>query len=142
MPRFVVETDLKDKSPEQRALAMAAKIVEWYGPKRSDETHYGEILQAARQSKPTVLPQLIKLTKSNDVGPNVRATAVQLLGNYLGGDGASATIDAIVAASKDSEAMVRAAAVSVMPSAELFKNGERLLQDPIRDVRRQATMLF
>ena len=104
--------DLKDKSPEQRALVMAAKIVEWYGPKRSDETHYGEILQAARQAKQTVLPQLIKLTKSNDVGPNVRATAVQLLGNYVGMEGSLAAIDAIVAASKDSDAMVRAASVS------------------------------
>lgn len=134
--------DLKDKSPEQRALAMAAKVVEWYGPKRSDETHYGEILQAARQAQPTVLPQLIKLTKSNDAGPNVRATAVQLLGNYLGAEGSSAMTEAIVAASKDTEAMVRAAAVTVMPAQELFKHGERLLQDPIRDVRRQATMLF
>lgn len=50
--------------------------------------------------------------------------------------------EAIVAASKDTEAMVRAAAVTVMPAQELFKHGERLLQDPIRDVRRQATMLF
>jgi Flp pilus assembly protein TadD len=138
MPRFFAQ----DKSPEQRALAMAAKIFEWYGPKRSDETHYGEILQAARQAKQTVLPQLIKLTKSNDVGPNVRATAVQLLGNYVGMEGSSAAIDAIVAASKDSEVMVRAASVSVMPATELLNNGERLLQDPIRDVRRQATMLF
>jgi tetratricopeptide (TPR) repeat protein/ssDNA-binding Zn-finger/Zn-ribbon topoisomerase 1 len=134
--------DLQDKSPEQRALYMASKVVEWYGPKRSDETHYGEILQAARQSKPTVLSQLIKLTKGNDVGPNVRATAVQLLGNYLEGDGSTASIDAIATASKDSEAMVRAAAVSVMPAQDLLKHGERLLQDPIRDVRRQATMLF
>ena len=30
----------------------------------------------------------------------------------------------------------------VMPATELLNNGERLLQDPIRDVRRQATMLF
>lgn len=38
--------------------------------------------------------------------------------------------------------MVRAAAVTVMPLQELLRHGERLLQDPIRDVRRQATMIF
>lgn len=134
--------DLKDKSPEQRALAMAAKVVEWYGPKRSDETHYGEILQAARQSKSSALPQLIKLTNSNDVGPNVRATAAQLLGNYLDAEDSAAAIAAIVAASQNDEPMVRAAAVTVMPIRELFLHAERLLKDPIRDVRRQATMLL
>ncbi len=135
--------DLKDKSPKQRALVMAAKIVEWYGPQRPDEIHYGEILQAARQSKPIALPQLLKLVKSNDVGPNVRATAVQLLGGYLTADNANTTTtEAIVTASKDDDPLVRAAAVSVMPASELLIQGERLLQDPIRDVRRQATMIF
>ena len=134
--------DLKGKSPEQRALEMAAKVVEWYGPKRSDEVHYGETLQAARQGKPNALPQLLKLAKSHDVGPNVRATAAQLLGNYLAAEDAEATTAAIVAASKDDEPMVRAAAVSVMPGDELLVHGERLLQDPIRDVRRQTTIRF
>jgi tetratricopeptide (TPR) repeat protein len=134
--------DLKALPPEQRALAMAAKVVEWYGPKRSDETHYGEILQAARHAQPNIFPQLVKLTKSNEAGPNVRATAVQLLGNYLDGENASAATEAIVAASKEDEPMVRASAVTVMPGAEMLKHGERLLQDPIRDVRRQATMIF
>jgi tetratricopeptide (TPR) repeat protein/Zn finger protein HypA/HybF involved in hydrogenase expression len=134
--------DLKDKSPEQRALIMAAKVVEWYGPKRSDEVHYGETFQAARQNKPSALPQLLKLVKSNDAGPNVRATAAQLLGNYLQTKSTVSVIDAIVAASKDSDPMVRAAAVSVMPLAELLKQGERLLQDPIRDVRNRTITLF
>lgn len=134
--------DLKDKSPEQRAFVMAAKVVEWYGPKRSDEVHYGEIFQAARQSKPEALPQLLKLTKSNEIGPNVRATAVQLLSNYLAANSPTETVEAIVTASKDTDPMVRAAAVSVLPIAELLIHGERLLQDPIRDVRRQATTRF
>ncbi|MCA9023245.1 MAG: tetratricopeptide repeat protein, partial [Planctomycetaceae bacterium] len=65
--------------PEENAKWAAHKVEEWYGPKRRDDPHYGEILAAGRTGKPEAEAPLIKLTREKEVGPIVRATAVSLL---------------------------------------------------------------
>jgi predicted CXXCH cytochrome family protein len=94
------------------------KIVEWYGPKRAQSPHFGEILEAGRKGDPHGLESLIDLARhrptstvderARAVGPNVRGSAVALLANYLGNRDAQA---AISRAMTDPEPAVRSAAV-------------------------------
>ncbi|HBL46827.1 tetratricopeptide repeat protein [Gimesia sp.] len=65
--------------PEENSEWAAQKVEEWYGPKRRDDPHYGEILAAGRAGKRDAEQSLIKLTREKEVGPIVRATAVSLL---------------------------------------------------------------
>jgi len=65
--------------PEESPEWAAKKVDEWYGPRRRDDPHYGEILAAGRAGKPDAERDLIKLTREKEVGPIVRATAVAVL---------------------------------------------------------------
>jgi predicted CXXCH cytochrome family protein len=87
-----------DKSPEWAS----EKIVGWYGPKRRDDPHYGLTLLAGRtgslathgqqrgtlassqrrEEQQQIIERLTALARKKDVGPNVRASAVALLGRY------------------------------------------------------------
>jgi len=134
--------------PEETPQWAAEKVVEWYGPKRTPQVHYGEILAAARKGDANVLDQLARLTRSPDVGPIVRATAVELLGTrYPNGPRHRAVLRAL----HDREPLVRAAAVRVFeairPTTEqeaysLKKLLAPALTDPVRLVRIEAARIL
>ncbi len=86
----------------------AQKIVEWYGAKRRDEPHYGEILAAGRNGEQKARDQLARLAKSSKVGAVVRATAISLLATRYP---IELSRDAIERALNDRDDLVRAAAV-------------------------------
>ncbi|MGC4003761.1 MAG: tetratricopeptide repeat protein [Pirellulales bacterium] len=87
-----------------------------------------------------MLPQLIALTTNKDVGPNVRASAVDLLDRFVGDDNDGAVRRAILTAAVDPVPMVRAAATRVMREDDLFEHGAKLLTDESRLVRDRATI--
>lgn len=138
------------KKPEESTDWLAAKVVEWYGPKRSESTHFGETLEAGRRGDPHAAAGLIDLAKPKPtvtkedraaaVGPVVRASAVALLARY--GDPAAET--AIDKALRDADPLVQVAALRALESrgdeqlapfrTQLFK----LLDDPTTSVRTEA----
>ena len=75
--------------PNETAEWAAAKVVEWYGPKRRDNPHYGETLARGQRGEPAAVDALLGLTQqygnrdqAKNVGPIVRASAASLLVNY------------------------------------------------------------
>jgi len=135
--------------PEETPQWAAEKVVEWYGPKRKPDPHYGEILAAAREGDENALKQLTRLTRSPNVGPIVRATAVSLLATRYPIEPASHPV--IQRALHDREPLVRATAVRAFEAqqpaseADLYRLRDRLapaLKDPIRLVRVEAARLL
>lgn len=124
------------------------KVVEWYGPKRAQDPHFGEVLEAGRQARPEADEPLAKLAagplvpdKARDVGPVVRASAVALLGQYDGPRGHAAVERALL----DPDPLVRVAAVRACerrPDAELVRLLAPLLGDGVRAVRTEAARLL
>ena len=134
--------------PEETAQWAADKVVEWYGPQRTPDPHYGEIIAAGRQSDPNALDALIELAEEHDVGPIVRGTAISLLAtNYRG----QQRDQAIGRALKSSEAIVRHAALRAFEGMDLSDPDQRdrlalsvkpLLFDIVRSVRTEAARLL
>jgi predicted CXXCH cytochrome family protein len=132
------------------AEAAAAKIVEWYGPKRAQDPHFGEILEAGRRHDPHAAAGLRELTtnrptetaaqRAKAVGPIVRASAVALLAGYPD----AATRETLVRSLHDAEPLVRVAAVRAIdawPDDAVRPHQAELLAalaDPIRAVRTEA----
>ena len=106
---------LVDPCHADKPLEWASQqIVAWYGPKRAQDPHYGEILAAGRAANPAGEAALIDLAKNkklldkaHSVGGIVRATAVALLGRF----GSPASRDAVERALEDADPLVRTAAV-------------------------------
>ncbi|HEX4148917.1 MAG TPA: HEAT repeat domain-containing protein, partial [Pirellulales bacterium] len=135
-----------DKPPEWAA----EKVVEWYGPKRAQDPHYGEIIAAGRAANPAAESALIDLAKhkrlldkAHSVGGIVRATAVSLLGRY----GSSASREALERALRDDDPLVRTAAIRQVDqdrqvderaSERLRRLLVPLLDDKVRLVRTEA----
>jgi len=121
--------DDKTRKARQRLTAvdkeMAAAVVKWYGPERPQPTHYGEIIHAARFADQQRFDDLVRIAfDEKNYGPNVRATAVELLANY----DTRGAADAIAKALKDGSALVRASAVTALARSPYF--GQRLRRDP------------
>jgi predicted CXXCH cytochrome family protein len=108
----------------------AQKIAEWYGPKRRDDPHYGEIIAAARQGKPNAREQLARLANSATTNAIVRATAVSLLATRYP---IEESRDAIQRALGDRDELVRAAAV------QAFGGWQASSYDDAQDLRRLFT---
>ncbi len=141
VPNACNQCHVKDSESAEWA---AKKIVEWYGPKRNPKVHYGEVFAAARKGEAGVKKALEKLTRSPNVGPNVRATAVELLGSRYPTGWQNR---AVQRALHDREPLVRAAAVNVFVDAGFSspEDAARLkdllvpaLKDPVRLVRINA----
>jgi len=94
--------------PEETARWAADRIVEWYGPERRNDPHFGEIIAAGREGKPDARHSLARLTGSPKVGPIVRATAASLLATRYSIDDTQSDIERAL---RRREAMVRAAAI-------------------------------
>ncbi|MCG8583848.1 MAG: tetratricopeptide repeat protein [Pirellulales bacterium] len=113
-------------------------IVEKFGDRRPDDPHYGPTIDAARRGEPEAEKDLIRLASSNRVGPVVKASAVALLRNYQSPESA----EAIIAATRDADARVRAAAVASMPMPALLQVLPEMLNDENRLVRHEATRML
>jgi predicted CXXCH cytochrome family protein len=126
----------KDKTPQWAADAVA----KWYGPNRRQESHYGEVIAAARAGKPEAASKLIALIRDANIPAIVRATAVELLRSY-GPEVNQAMIDA----TKDPDPLVRVTAVDGLDRLtpdEKLSVVTPLLADPIRAVRIQAARVL
>ncbi|MCE9603563.1 MAG: HEAT repeat domain-containing protein [Planctomycetia bacterium] len=142
------------KKPEESVDWLMAKVVEWYGPKRSESKHYGEALEAGRRHDPHAAAGLIDLAKAKPtltteeraaaVGPIVRAGAVALLAGYDD----DAARQALEKAAADRDPLVRVAAIHAIeqrsdqqlrPFRSLLL---RTLDDPIRNVRTEAAKVL
>jgi predicted CXXCH cytochrome family protein len=126
----------KDKTPQWAAAAVA----KWYGPNRRQESHYGEVIAAARARKPEAGAKLIALIRDANIPAIVRATAVELLRSY-GQEVNQAMIDA----TKDPEPLVRVTAVDGLDRLtpdEKLSVVTPLVTDPIRAVRIQAARVL
>ena len=132
----------------------AAKVVEWYGPKRKDDPHYGEVFAAARTGAASALDNLISLTQrkgnrdqAKNVGPIVRASAASLLSNYSSAQ-THRTLEKLLT---DEDPLVRVTAAKLLGEArpqsepearEMIRLLVPLLNDPVRLVRSEAARLL
>jgi tetratricopeptide (TPR) repeat protein len=123
---------------EQLDQWAADTIVEKHGPKRPGDPHHGPTIEAARQGAPDAEAKLIELAKSNRAGPVVKASAVTLLRNYQ----SRASAEAIIAAARDADPRVRAAAIGSMPMPALLHVLPGMLTDENRLVRHEATRML
>jgi tetratricopeptide (TPR) repeat protein len=120
-----------DKDPQWADAAMT----KWYGPGRA--AHYGSILAAGRRRDPGAGADLIALAGDPLYPVIVRATALDLLGQYPG----AATRAALAKAAADPEALIRHSAVSqfgLLPPAERRSLLADLIHDPVSAVRMEA----
>ena len=144
IPNACNDCHTEEAKPEETPQWAADKIVEWYGPKRRYDPHYGEIFGAARRGRIEVERPLAKLIESQDVGPIVRATATSLLATRYNTRFSRTTVRKALGAP---EAIVRAAALRAfdgwhVESPEEMQELQRfvvpLLSDPVRLVRSEA----
>lgn len=126
-----------DETPEWAA----DWVVRWYGPKRAQDPHYGEILAAAWRGAPEATADLARLASDENLPSIVRASVVQILGRRDGSEAAGA----LQAAARDPADLVRiaaAAAMDVLPLRERLEVAAPLLEDPVRAVRVEAARVL
>jgi tetratricopeptide (TPR) repeat protein len=107
----------------------------WYGQAR--RPHYGTTFASARRGEPSAVPELVRLAAHPLQPPIVRATAVELLSRYPGGE-AAAAVRAGVAAG---DPLIRHTAVTHLAVAEPAERAALLaplLSDPVKAVRLAA----
>ena len=122
-----------DRSPEWAAAA----VIEWYGPDRSNSSHFGEVLQKGREGTSDAAADLVRLINDREQPAIVRASALRL----LQGSVSRKTLPVIESALSNPDPLLRVAALSTLPAIEpqgrLHLAGP-LLQDPIRAVRTES----
>ena len=119
----------------------ADAVARWYGPVRHRELHYGEALFAGRYGKPGAVAGLVALADDRTRSAIVRATALDLLGQYPGRS-ALATLQRGLS---DSDPLVRRAAVvgqERLPAEQRAAALLSLLDDPVRAVRIEVARLL
>jgi Tfp pilus assembly protein PilF len=107
----------------------------WYGGKRPG--HYGKILDAGRKHRPKARSKLIKMVQNQLYPLVVRATALELLGQYRGPE----VMAQFKKALDSEEALLRQTALAFMPPlipALRMKLVGPLLSDPVKWVRIEA----
>ena len=127
----------KDKSIPWAADAVA----KWYGPNRRQEAHFVEAINAGRRGLPSAEKDLTALITDTAKPGIARATALNLLPEYLTVSG----LPAVQAALNDQDALVRREAVRALdplPPEERVRLAAPLLSDPIRSVRIEAARLL
>jgi Flp pilus assembly protein TadD/cytochrome c553 len=122
----------------ERPTAWAEHAMEtWYPHGRWTQPHYGEALDAGRRGLPGAEVQLTRLIDDAGKPGIVRATATELLADYL----SPASLPTLERALKDLDGMVRSAAldaVAALPPAERVRLAQPLLRDTLRGVRIEA----
>jgi tetratricopeptide (TPR) repeat protein len=125
-----------DRSADWAAEAVAT----WYGPERRQEPRFAEAFAAGRRGAPEAGPALAALVADPDQPGIVRATALELL--RAQGPEAAAVL---VAATRDRDPLVRAAAVGgldSLPPEPRLEAAAPLLEDPLRLVRVEAARVL
>ncbi len=119
----------------------AETVVKWYGPNRRQEAHFVEALDAGRRGLPNAEKSLTALINDTAKPGIARATALNLLPDYL----TPASVPAVQAALGDNDALVRREAVRALeplPPQDRVHLAAPLLTDPIRSVRIEAARLL
>jgi Flp pilus assembly protein TadD len=127
----------KDKS----ASWSAETVAKWYGPNRRQESHFVEVIDAGRRGLPGAEKQLAALVIDQAKPAIARATALNLLSQYL----TPASILSVRTALGDSDALVRREAVrSLDPLSPQDRVGlaAPMLGDSVRSVRIEAARLL
>ncbi|QNN21648.1 tetratricopeptide repeat protein [Planctomycetales bacterium ZRK34] len=117
------------------------QVVEWYGPKRIHNPHYGQAIAAGMHHQPGAGAALIEVALDESLPDIARATAIGLLPEYASREAA----EAIQAALKDSNSIVRLAgvrALSMFDPQMLLPLAMPMLDDPIRAVRIEAARML
>ena len=118
---------------DRNAAWAAQQVAHWYGLGRRQEPHYGEAFAAARAGRREAPEALARVAGDAAQPAVVRATALAL----LRGD-PSAGLEARLAATRDPDPEVRAAAADSLESAEARRRSYALaplLTDPVLAVR-------
>ncbi len=121
---------------DRNAAWAAEQVARWYGPGRRQEPHYGEAFAAARAGRREAPAALARVAGDAAQPAVVRATALTL----LRGD-PSAGLEARLAATRDPDPEVRAAAADSLESVDAQRRGYALaplLGDPVLAVRMAA----
>jgi len=127
----------KDKSASWAADA----VVKWYGPNRRQEAQFVAAIDAGRRGLTTAEKQLTALVNDTAKPGIARATALNLLPEYM----TPTSLPAVQTALGDPDALVRREAVRALeplPPKERVRLAAPLLSDPIRSVRIEAARLL
>lgn len=123
---------------EGSSAGWAAGVVErWYGPREPSRSDFAEAFARGRAGDPGSASDLIRVAKDGDQAAIVRATALELLGQFAG-DG---PVAALVAGTRSEDPLVRATAVrglEILPPGPRLPTVVPFLGDAIRSVRIQA----
>jgi len=121
-----------------RSVAWAEHAIEARYPRgRWRQPHYGEALDAGRRGRAGAEQRLAQLAGDAQMPGIVRATATELLGEYL----SPASLPALERALQDPDGLVRSAAldaVSALAPADRVRLVPPLLRDTLRGVRIEA----
>ncbi|MGV7228772.1 MAG: tetratricopeptide repeat protein [Nitrospirales bacterium] len=115
----------------------ADHVGEWYGPRKQEQPHYGEVLKAGREREPGGDVALLQLANEKTNSGIVRASALALLQRYP----SAKMVDALKAGMQDKEPLVRIGAVRALDAIDpkqRYELGAALLNDPVRAVRIEA----
>ncbi len=127
---------------DQDATWAAEAVTAWYGEKTPEEkAHFATTLAAGRAVEPEAEGALAALSKDDEQPAIVRATALELLQNYGGGEAS----EALLAGLKDESALVRSQAVGGMDRLPPEMRGEvlgPLVMDSMASVRISAARLL
>ncbi len=119
----------------------ADTVVKWYGPNRRQEAHFVAAIDAGRRGLPNAEKALTALIADGNKPGIARATALNLLPDYL----TPSSLPAVQASLSDRDALVRREAVRALeplPAKERVALVAPLLKDPIRSVRIEAARLL
>jgi predicted CXXCH cytochrome family protein len=119
---------------DRDAVWAAQTIAEWYGEDRRREPHFGEAIALGRRGAPGARDALSALATDAEKPAIARATAVELLRQFV--DARSA--ETVAAAAQDGDPLVRMAAMQALgafPPDARADIAAPLLDDPLRAVR-------
>jgi len=121
--------------PNETFQWAADAIKKWYGEKKSNQPpHWAAAINAGRDGTPEGERLLLDLLSHNTTPAIVRATAIELLGNYA----TNASVTARRAALNDSDPQVRLSAIHVIPTDSpdlLVADLASMLSDSTRGIR-------
>jgi len=115
----------------------ADHLGEWYGPRKLEKPHYGEVLKAGHEWEPGGDVALLTLANETANPDIVRATALSLLQRYP----SAKMVEALKAGMQDNDPLVRIGAVRALDAIDpkqRYELGGALLKDPVRAVRIEA----
>ena len=119
----------------------AETVVKWYGPNRRQEPHFVAALDAGRRGLLSAEKSLTTLITDSAQPGIARATALNLLSEYL----TPSSVSTVQAALGDGDALVRREAVRALeplPPQDRLRLAAPLLADPMRSVRIEAARLL